>query len=408
MRLSRLPSLTASLLILSLAACGGRVGLSDVGVAEEPPPPPPTAEPGALGLPGTQVVWEWEEDARPMALAVGDERLGVIVSDGRFFWLDPATGHSIVGGFVWPDEIRGESWGSVTIGGDVALVKVVETFQSELGDFPETRSRVLAFDADGAELWTLPELGDKHIYSATIGQGMALIGTHRGFTDNSLSAYDLASGEIEWRYEAEQFGFERLVADQERVYSALVDADGGGVAAYDVDSGAILWANHDDAVHLSDDVLLDGGRFYVLTQPGAVALDPGDGEVAWALDVGLAPEAGMVARDPYLYVVPAPTAGLGNRPGLLGVSTEDGSVLWHALAGLLADPLAASGEALWAVVRDPDAATVSLSVLEADSGLERARLPLGGSYEEHYQLVADGDTVYVLSNTLRAYTIPRE
>jgi hypothetical protein len=257
-------------------------------------------------------------------------------------------------------------------------------------------------------MWSLPELGDKHLYSATVGEGMALIGTHRGFTDNSLSAYDLTSGEIEWRYEAERYGFERLEADDAQVYSALVDAEGGGIAAYDVSTGAIMWASHDPAVRLSDDLFLDGGRLYVLTQPGAIALNPEDGEITWAVEVGLAPEAGMVVREAYLYVVPAPTAGLGNKPGLLGVSTEDGSVAWHALAGLIADPLAASGEALWAIVKDPDAGTVALSVLEAESGLERARLPLGTDLEEHYRLVADGDTVYVLGDSMRAYAIPRE
>jgi hypothetical protein len=372
------------------------------------PPPPPTAQPGQLGLPGTRLEWEWEEDARPSALGRSDDRLGVIVSDGRFLWLDAATGKALMGGFLWPDDIRGETWGSVMVDGDTALVVALETFQPQLGDFPQTRSRVVAFDAEGKELWNLPELGDKHLYSATLGQGMALIGTHRGFEDNSLAAYQLSTGEIEWRYLADNYGFEKLITDGEHVYTTLVDAEGGGIAAYHLDSGALIWAEHDPAVHLSDDVVLDDGRLYILTQPGAVALNPANGEINWTVEVGLAPEAGMVARAPYLYVVPAPTAGLSNRPGVLSISTDDGSVAWHALAGLVADPLAANGDALWAVVRDLDEGTVSLSVLEAANGLERARIPLGTDVEEHYRLVANGDTVYVLGDTLRAYRIPRE
>jgi outer membrane protein assembly factor BamB len=413
MRVTHCAKLYVCLLTLALAACQEvpvtRPSLISRDEDNPPaPPPPPTAGPGETGLPSTRLEWEWQEDARPSALAADGDRLGVIVSDGRFLWLDAETGLATGGGFLWPDDIRGETWGSVTIASDMAIVKAAETFQSELGDFPETRSRVVAFDAEGDELWTLPELGDKHLYSATIGQGKALIGTHRGFTNNSLSAYDLDSGEIEWRYEAEDYGFEKLVANEQHVYGVLLGAESGGIAAYDLDTGALIWAEHDPAVNLVDDLLLEGERLYVLTQPAAIALRLRDGQIDWSVEMGLAPEAGMVARETFLYVVPAPTAGMSNRPGLLGVNAEDGEIAWHALAGLVADPLAASGEALWAIVKDPDEGVVSLSVLEAASGLERARLTLGHDLEVNYRLVADGDTVYVLGESLRAYRIPRE
>lgn len=116
----------------------------------------------------------------------------------------------------------------------------------------------------------------------------------------------------------------------------------------------------------------------------------------------------MVARAPLLYVVPAPTAGLSSRPGVLAINTEDGSIAWHALAGLVADPLAADGDALWAVVKDPEGGTVALSVLDAQTGLEQARLPLGTDLQENYALVADGDVAYVLGDSLTAYRIPRQ
>ena len=371
------------------------------------PPPPPTAAPGQSGLIGTQLAWEWQEDARPSALTVGEDYLGVIVSDGRFLWLEPDSGLAIGGGFLWPDEIRGESWGSISIENNIALIVAIETYQDQQGDFPATRARVLTLDLQGNELWSLPQLGDKHLYSATTGQGKALVGTNRGFTDNSLSSYNLADGDTLWRFEADDFGFDQLLVDEQRVYTSLIGIDRGGIAAHDLSTGALLWAERDPAILQADSVLLDNDQLYVLTQPAAVALNPDDGSIIWQADFGLAPEAGMAAFNLFLYVVLAPSPQLGSQPGLLGIQSNDGQLAWHALAGLTADPLAADGEVLWAVVKDFNSNTAALSVMDALTGLERARIPIGDNTDVRYQLVTNGDIVYVLGNSLRAYRIPR-
>ena len=84
MRVSRPVLLTFFASILVLVACqtlpGGRTLSGDAPAVLDPPaPPPPTAGPGQLGLPGTRLVWEWGEDARP---SIGDVAQACLTQKG--------------------------------------------------------------------------------------------------------------------------------------------------------------------------------------------------------------------------------------------------------------------------------------------------------------------------------------
>jgi hypothetical protein len=94
---------------------------------------------------------------------------------------------------------------------------------------------------------------------------------------------------------------------------------------------------------------------------------------------------------------------MGFRPGLISLSASRGGLAWHALAGLLADPLALGDEALWTVVKDYDSGQVALSALDPTTGLEQVRIPVSESPEVLYQIVAHGRRVYVLGDSLLAY-----
>jgi outer membrane protein assembly factor BamB len=152
-----------------------------------------------------------------------------------------------------------------------------------------------------------------------------------------------------------------------------------------------------------DRIALGEDSVYVLNVNRLLALDPATGAVQWADDLQAAPEAGLASRDGLVYLAPSPTAEMGFRPGLISLSASRGGLAWHALAGLLADPLALGDEALWTVVKDYDSGQVALSALDPTTGLEQVRIPVSESPEVLYQIVAHGRRVYVLGDSLLAY-----
>lgn len=416
----------SSLLIVGLVGCS----LGTAGGSVPPPPPPPltasaqteqpseAAEAGAsapsLGQPTpttltpgsvatTHLLWEWEETAPPSALAVSNDRLAVVVADGRFLWLDSETGQPVGGSFLWLDGIRGESWGQICTDEELATIAAIETWVSSTTGFPETRSQLIVFDREGNELWRLPELGDQHFYVTALAPDAVLAGTHRGFGTNILGAYGRTTGEVIWEVGGTATGYEAVIHNSGRLYVLLNDSSGGGVASYNLQTGEELWSQRDQAVQLADDLLLAGERLFVLTQPAIVALAPADGHILWRTSLDLAPEAGMDALADLLYVVPAPTAGLDYRPGIIGVRTGDGALAWHALIGLVADPLAAGDRVLWAIIKDYSSGQVWLSGLDAATGLEQVRLPIGDRPERLYGLVVSGRRVHVLGGSLLAF-----
>ncbi len=377
---------------------GGSGGASSTRV------PSITPTPGPQDVADARLLWEWEETAPPSALAVAGDRLAVIVADGRFQWLDAESGRPLAGNFLWPDGIRGESWGQVYADHEIAVMAAVETWVSEQTGFPETRSQLIVLDTEGNDLWRTEELGTQHLYAASLTPDRVLVGTHHGYGTNILGAYDRLTGGPIWETGGGSTGYEVIVHDETRVYVLLNEgAEGGGVAAYDLQTGEQLWAQTDSSVRLSDDLLIAGSRLFVLTQPAAVALDPADGHILWSTPIELAPEAGMAAQSDLLYIVPAPTVELDYRPGIIGVSAESGGIAWHTLIGLVADPLAASEQALWAILKDYETGQVWLGGLDAESGLEYTRISVSDHPERIYHLVASGRSVYVLGDSLLAF-----
>jgi outer membrane protein assembly factor BamB len=363
--------------------------------------PSPTPEPDALTSP--QLLWEWEETSPPSALAPGRDQVAVLTADGRFLWLATDTGQAVGGNFLWADGIRGDSWGEVYVSAGHAAVVAVETFLAEGSGLPETRSRFVVYDQSGEEVWSLPELDDKHLYVGAVYGGIVVIGTHRGFAGNSLAAYDLLSGRQLWQVEDNSGGYELLAIDEGRVYAKLLDFEGGQIAAYGLSDGQRLWSQADPLIGYADGLLLSGGRLYVLTQPTTVALAASDGKVLWSTEVRLAAEAGMAAQGDLVYLAPAPGSGRGTRPGLVSVRATDGQVAWNVLEGFVVNPMAADESGLWSIARDAQAGRVWLIGLDAETGAEQMRLEIGRDPDLAYRLALDGPRVYVLGKSLRAY-----
>jgi outer membrane protein assembly factor BamB len=226
-----------------------------------------------------------------------------------------------------------------------------------------------------------------------------------GFKDNELAAYEMFTGKRLWRVRSGATGYQKIVHDGTRMYVLLTDPEGTDmVGCYDLRTGDQLWRwSHPDLAQI-DRIALGEDSVYVMTSDQILALDTTTEEsIKWIVGFSAAPDAGVETRGDLLYLAPAPSAQTGFRPGVVGLDGLSGQLSWNALGGLLADPLAVSGETLWAILKDFDSGEVFLSGLEPDTGLERVRLLVSMEPEVLYRLVALDRRVYVLGDTLQAY-----
>jgi outer membrane protein assembly factor BamB len=360
------------------------------------------------GLDSAHLLWEWGEGARPSALSATNNRLAAIAADGRFLWITAETGKLEGSAYLWSGILQGNTVGEVHTDGIVALVAAVREMgiDSETG-LAESRARLAVFDTQANEKWSLPQLESRHYYSAAIapGPGWVMVGKWpHGFKDNELALYQMSDGKRLWRVKDGETGFQDIVHNGTRMYVLLTDSQGANaVGCYDLRTGDALWRWADPNLKQIDQVALGSDGVYVMASNQILALDTTNGEVKWAIGFSAAADARMQTLGGLIYMAPAPSAQTGFRPGVVGIDAYTGQMGWNALGGLLADPLAASGEALWAIVKDFDTGQVFLSALEPGTGLERARILVGSGPETIYRLVALDRRVYVLGNTLQAY-----
>ncbi len=353
---------------------------------------------------GAQLLWEWPGTSRPTAVGVSPNRLAALVADGRFTWLDATTGEIQASGFLWTGLLEGESWGHVYTDGGIAVVEARETSISISSGLAETRARLAVYDSNAEEQWSLPQLGTQRFYSAALTPTAVLVGAWPfGFEDNTLAAYDVFTGEVRWQLEPSTLGYRQIVHDGSRAV-VLVDDDATDyLAAYDIVNGDELWRWQDDQVVQPDQIVLADGHVFVVTTTTAVSINASNGGFEWGVRFDIAPEAGFAYRDGLLYVVPAPTAQSGYRPGVVAIDVEVGQVTWNSLVGLVADSVATGRDALWIVSKNYDSGEVTLSLLDAPTGLEQLRLPVSLRADERYSMQATGGRVYVIGETLRAY-----
>lgn len=370
-------------------------------------PVPPTPLPGPEGLGAAGLLWQWDEVAPPSALAATGTRLAVLAADGRFLWINTDTGRTEGSVLLWASALQGDTWGEVYTDGTVALVAARETTLNDETGLADSRARLVVYGAEGNRYWELPEIDQaQHFYSAALasGPGIVVVGKWPyGFDDNTLAGYELFTGNQLWEIGEDLTGYQQLIHDGTRLYALLNSAEGGAVAAFDLRTGDELWRWSDESIPRPDQIALDENRVYVLSVETTLALDPLTGEVHWSANFQSAPEAGLALHENLLYLAPAPTAELGFRPGIVALNAEGGQLMWHALNGLLADPVAVGDGALWTIVKDFDSGNVWLSGLEPDTGLELVRLLIGDDPDVLYRLVALGSRVYVLGDSLQAY-----
>jgi hypothetical protein len=367
---------------------------------------PPTPIPENAGLGSAAKLWEWNEVARPSAVAASTTRLAVIIADGRFAWLDADSGQVNSSTYLWSGILQGDSWGEVYADGlgTLAVVAAREQSISPQTGLADSRSRLAVYDAQANELWSLPELGAQHFYSAALTSVSVVAGTWpQGFSDNTLASYELYTGEKQWEVTEGDSGFAQIAHDGNRLYTLIRGTDQDTIAAFDLRTGEELWRWVDDQVVRPDLIALDASVVYVLSVNETLAIDATSGNLLWRVTLHAAPEAGMAVLDGNLFLAPSPAAELGFRPGIISLFGNGSGLAWHSLTGLLADPVAAGDDAIWAIVKDYDSGEVYLSGLEPLTGLEKIRLEVAPQPEVLYQITAFGRRVYILGNSLIAF-----
>lgn len=381
---------------------------STVGTLTASQTAPPTPIPEGTGIGSTRKLWEWTLVPRPSAVAAASNRLGVIVADGRFAWINADTGQLESSAFLWSGILQGDSWGEVYVDGigTYAVLAVQENSISTSTGLVVSRSRVVAYDGDAKERWSLPEL-DKpqqyHLYSATMTSSSVVVGKYPyGFADNTLAAYELYSGEKQWEITKGQEGYEQLVHDGDRVYALANGEEQDAVAAFDLRTGEELWRWSDPEMPRPDLISLGPNSLFVMAGNKTVALTSSGG-VLWSTALSVDPIAGFGAWDSYIYLVPSATEQTGRNPGIMSLYADGSGRAWHSLSGLFCDALALGDQTLWAIVKNYQSGEVALSGLELETGLERVRLNISYQPDELYSLAAQGRHIYVLGDTLAAF-----
>ncbi len=348
----------------------------------------------------TRLLWQWT-DAVPAALAAAGDQVAVLTADGSVVWLDAATGERLADYRLWSGIIEGAATGEVYFVGGQTVVAAHQNPLSSGGDF---LSRVVVFDGPASESWSLPELSDQRYYLiAPTGGELIAAASSPDPALSGLSAFDMISGGLLWQIEnGEALDFQQITTADDKMFVLFDVPEGGRIDARLVD-GTKWWEWIDPSVPPPDRLLVGDESLYAVGVSRVLALDLENGRAHWRVDLALSPEAGAAAAGENLYVVPAPTAETEFRSGVVSLDASSGNLAWHALGGMLVEAITVQGDRLWVLTKDADLGKVSLSGLEAQTGLERIRLDIDGSPDSLYRLAAGDRAVYVLGDSLYAY-----
>ncbi len=374
--------------------------------------PPPTAIPpptvggwtASFGGPGNAranpdahpgdsltLLWEWGVlGDSPVALAAVGGRLFVLSDGGSFCVLDAATGAEQVCRAIWPDEKPlSTTDGKIALTGDTVIIGAEERFTEAGMAVESTRGLLAAFSSAGQSLWSWPVTMDVFGYMPVVAGNTVAVAPTVG-SNPAMIALDPANGQELWRVP----GYDRPHAGDGTTFYADT------IAAFRADTGERLWEQKredDPVLHLA----YAGGRLFASAFDSIAALDAAGGRELWRTDWDAYPAEIAVAQG---LVFAAPSAASSERSGdaLVALDAADGRTRWTALpaAQWSVVNLVAAADAVVAIARDRDWAEYLL-ILNATDGRVQQQVALGEAKAR--DLAVDGDRVYILGETLRAY-----
>lgn len=279
----------------------------------------------------------------------GPEGKGVVSNDPP---IDPSGGEGLE--VLWAQPVGGGYAGVTVAEGRVYTM-------DRQGETPKVTERILCFEAESGEpLWAHSwdadyeglEYGSGPRASVTIhGQLAYAIGAN-----GNLSCLDAASGEVKWSIDTiaklgavrPKWGFAASpVIWKDTVIVPLGIPDGGGVVAFDRQSGEERWRSSSDPAGYATPIFTrsaEGEDRMVLWTPKHVQLlNPNDGTVLWEFPYentyGVAIATPLV-RDGIVFVS-------SYWHGARALQLADGKLIWEdeMLRGLMSCPLYLDGTA---------------------------------------------------------------
>ena len=160
-----------------------------------------------------------------------------------------------------------------------------------------------------------------------------------GDVGGTVTAIDLASGEVTWSFDAGAPIVSAATVDDEHVYVATLgeQRNPGAVVALDPSNGEELWRTDDDTVrgNLVSAPTLSDGRILVLEPGFVVALDPADGALLWRTEI-VNPRTTPFTRQGVGSLAPVSADGQVVAVDVTGrvysLDAETGAIAWdHAL-----------------------------------------------------------------------------
>lgn len=374
-------------------------------VAATPTPQQPILSGFAQGpAADAHLLWEWAGPGQPAAAAATADQVAVLTASGQFSLVDAKTGNTIATHEVWSDARQGITWGDVYADEELSLVAARKLIVDPATGETDSVAQVVVYDAQGAELWSLPEISGGRYYAATLMRRQVIVGQwSEDFAGNTITAYDRESGQSLWMVEGEQQAYRYIVHDDLQVYAVIDTEDGSEVAAYDWRTGAEAWRWNGDSGETPHMLAVGGDHVYALLPDRFIALDLQTGKADWSSKLSIKWEAGIAAHDDLLYAILFPGSAIDSQSGVVALQASDGNLTWHALADLPAKQLAVGKTVLWAVTPDPAGDALQLSCLDLESGLEIARMSINSRPNTPVQIAAYGEQVYVLGDRLLAY-----
>ena len=320
----------AAAIVLVIASCGSGTGDSagvssqSTGGSSTTAPPVSTAAPVSTGPETSTSPNVVRCSPRPVA-PLGLSRWPVVVA------LDPATGEVC---WLVDDAIPNETH-VVAARGDLVLVARRPCAEGE--------SSLVALDAaSGAQVWRVPFDWDQPAGAPVLGEGVVVIATSR----DEFGAYDVRTGRMLWTKSGVPIAAgggtvlstdpapqppEATVAPT-TVPGTASPATDPRLYALDTASGKERWAVMLAERPGPNSTFTDGDVVVVAQgRQGLIAYDAVDGTERWHAEVGPAVTTSSLMSPVATPIADGVLVGVEAAPGLVGVDTADGHMLWKTV-----------------------------------------------------------------------------
>jgi outer membrane protein assembly factor BamB len=249
-----------------------------------------------------RALWSFTGGYDPSYTAIAAGRV-FVVANSRLWALDARDGRLLWG----PDDLGTNYFNGVVAYGDGVVVTT------------SSAGVVRAYAADsGRAMWAGYGAGNP-----IVANGMVYVSQTGVYSPGGVAAYRLSSGAVVWRTSNTNWG--RITVTSKRVYTTAVSSPKGNIQAFDALTGRLLWTSDDPGTHGADTGISEvSGRVYVT---GSDSFNDPILDAATGHQVGTFPENWGTVVDGSTRVMTS-VARAGTTPIGVVAETSGGSRLW--------------------------------------------------------------------------------